>query len=181
MLKALIADAIFCVALFFETLSALSILQFLYSVKLRYEFDPILAFYHAHVTPVLAVGVTLIAPGSLQWFADASVIATVLFYLFFIAQARRATSPQGDASGAVHKEKSPVGVEAAIDWLLPAFFCAIGALVLAPTLLAFLTLPVALFLAIRRIAWTPSWFYVSRTYYANVLLVALAVGAVLSL
>jgi hypothetical protein len=180
MLRALAADAIFCAAVFLETLAALSILQGANAIQLREEFDPILAFYHAHLAPVIAFGASLVPAHTPTWFADATIIATVLFFLFFIKQARRATAAH-DADFLPHVASDvPTRAELAIDWLLPASFCAIGAFLCSLTLLPFLTLPIAVWLAVRK-AWNPSWFEISGTYYMNILILAGAIAAILAM
>ena len=82
-------------------------------------------------------------------------------------------TPLGGAAGGSTRS------DALIDWLLPAALCALAALVLAPTLLALLTLPAAAFLGFRKLAGQPSWFELSRSYYLNILFLGIALGAVL--
>ena len=80
------------------------------------------------------------------------------------------------------RRRTPIGeakgLEAAIDFILPAFVCVIGAVVTAPTLLPFLTLPVALWLLLKRAFGKPSWFKVSPGYYANIVLLAAIAAAI---
>jgi hypothetical protein len=102
------------------------------------------------------------------------LIAAVLFFSFFIAQARNAMAPYDDPLALPIAEASRL--EAAIDFLLPAAVCAIGATLSAPTLLPFLTLPVAVWLLLKRLFAKPSWFKVSLGYYVNVVLLS-AIGA----
>ena len=87
---------------------------------------------------MLAIGANLVWPAAPRWFVDASVLSAILFFLFFIAQARKAMAPYEQAAG------QPTIAEAVADWLLPAVFCAAGALVLGATLLPLLTVPAAL-------------------------------------
>ncbi len=173
MLAALMADAVFIAAIFAEVLAALSILQWVQAISLREEFGPVLAFYRGQAIPYLAPGAQLFWRPAASWYADACIFAAVLFFLFFIAQARRAMSPLGDAASGSNR------LEALIDWLLPAALCAAAALVLAPTLLALLTLPAAAILGLRRLAGQPSWFELSRSYYLNIVFLGVALGAVL--
>ncbi len=174
MLRALTADAIFIAALFIEILAALSLLQAGQAAVLREAFEPVLAFYRTGVVPVLGYGANAVWPSPPQWFADASILAAILFFLFFIAQARKAMAPY-------ENPPSQGPIEAALDWALPAAFCAIGALVSGPTLLPFLTLPAALFLGIGKLAARPCWFELSRSYYFNLLCLAAVLGPILVL
>src|SRR5208337_4831888 len=93
MLRALAADAVFIAALFVEALASLSLLQSTQAITLREEFEPMLGFYHAKLAPVLAFGANLVWRPAPQWFVDASVLAAILFFLFCIAQARKAMEP----------------------------------------------------------------------------------------
>jgi hypothetical protein len=175
MLKELAEDAIFVVTVFFEVLASLSIMQDTGAILFGGEPGPVLLFYREHALPVLAFGARLFPVMDVPWFADAYLIAEVLFFLFFIGQARRALAPYDDISARGRAEK--VGtVEAVIDAALPVAFCAIGAILVAITLLPFLTLPAALWLAARRLLKTPCWFAVGRSYYVNAVLVASAAG-----
>ncbi len=182
MLFALSADAVFCAAVFFETLAALSILHTASAVPLREELEPILTFYHQKAMPLIAFGANIVPFQVPAWFADATVIASVLFFLFFIAQARRAAAPyDADRQAGALDGAMPTRVEAAIDWALPTLACAVGAFVSALTLLPFLTVPIALWLAARRTSRQPSWFQVSRSYYVNVAAVSTAVAFIIAL
>ncbi|MFZ0572409.1 MAG: hypothetical protein WAM63_18210, partial [Rhodomicrobium sp.] len=148
MLRALTADAIFIATLFIEILAALSLIQARQAAVLREEFTPVLSFYRTEVAPVLGYGANAVWPSPPQWFADASILAAILFFLFFIAQARKAMAPYDSLPA-----QAPI--EAVIDWALPAALCAIGALISGPTLLPFLTLPAALLLGIGKLAARP--------------------------
>lgn len=179
MLGALAADAIFCATVLVEIMAALSILQGANAIQLREEFEPILAFYHTHAVPVIAFGAGAVPAHTQTWFADATIIATVLFFLFFIKQARRATAPY-EAENPFSDADAPSRGEKIVDWLLPVIVCAAGAFIFSLTLLPFLTLPVALWLILRK-AWSSSWFEVSSAYYANVLVLGLGVAAIMAL
>jgi hypothetical protein len=174
MLKALVADAIFIATLFAEVLASLSLLQSTHLIALREEFEPILAFYHASLAPVLAVGLNLFWHSAPQWFVDAAVLSAILFFLFFIARARKAMAPYEPAG-------EPSAAEAFVDWLLPAVFCAAGALVLGPTLLPLLTLPAALLIGILQLAGRQCRFELSRGYYVNLLCLGAVLGGILIL
>jgi hypothetical protein len=176
MLRAIFADAVFCAAVFVESLAVLSILNAVAGVDLREEFTPIMNSYHAKTAPLSAIGASLFAGKPPVWFADAILIAAVLFFLFFIAQARNAMAPYDDPQGTPAAEAR--GVEAAIDFLLPVGVCTIGAVATAPALLPFLTLPVALWLLLKRLFGKPSWFKVSLSYYVNVVFLAAAAAAI---
>ena len=177
MLRTLFADAVFCAALFVESLAVLSILQAVAGLELREEFTPIMNSYHAKTVPLSAIGGSLFAGRPPLWYADAVLIAAVIFFLFFIAQARNAMAPYDDPGGAAPDEVK--GSEAAIDFVLPAAICAIGAVVTAPSLLPFLTLPVALWLLLKRLFGKPSWFKVSASYYLNIVVLAGVAAAIL--
>jgi hypothetical protein len=174
MLRALVADAAFIVALFVEALASLSLLQFAGVVVLREEFAPLLASYNASLAPFLAAGAGVVWHPAPQWFVDATVLSAILFFLFVIAQARKAMAPYEPV-------EKLTNIEAAIDWLLPVMFCAAGALVFGPTLLPFLTLPAALFLGAKRLAGRPSRFQISRSYFVNLLCLGAVLGAVVML
>jgi hypothetical protein len=176
MLRAIFADAMFCAALFLESLAVLSILQAVAGLDLREEFTPIMNSYHAKTAPLSAIVGSLFAGRAPAWFADAVLIAAVLFFLFFIAQARNAMAPYDDPEGAAPDEAK--GLEAGIDFFLPAAICAIGAAVTAPALLPFLTLPIALWLLLKRLFGKPSWFNVSASYYVNIALLAGVAAAI---
>ncbi len=174
MLRALTADAVFIAALFIELLAALSLLQSGHAAVLREEFTPVLGFYRTGLVPVLAHGANVVWPASPQWLGDASILAAILFFLFFIAQARKAMAPY-------ENPPSQAPIEAALDRALPVAFCAAGALVLGPTLLPFLTLPAALLLGAGKLAGRPCWFELSRSYYVNLLSLAAVLGLILVL
>ncbi len=174
MLRALAADAVFIAALFVEALASLSLLQSTQAITLREEFEPMLGFYHAKLAPVLAFGANLVWRPAPQWFVDASVLAAILFFLFCIAQARKAIEPYEPA-------QTPTKIEAIIDWALPAVFCAGGALVLGPTLLPLLTLPAALLLGVKELARRPCRFELSRSYYTNLVCLGALLGGTLLL
>jgi hypothetical protein len=178
MLRALTADAIFIAALFLELAALLSILQSSHAIVPREEFEPVLAFYRAHALPVLALPANVVWNGAPEWFASVSILSGILFFLFFIAQARNAMAPfGGTATPAASSSGAADRIEAVIDWALPAAFCASGALVLAPTLLPLLTVPAALILAASKLAGRACWFELSRSYYLNLLCLAAAAGA----
>ena len=179
MLRAIFADAVFCAALFIESLALLSVLQAVAGLELREEFTPILNSYHTKTAPLSAIGGSLFAGRPPAWYVDAALIGAVLFFQFFIAQARNAMAPYDDPKGSPIAEAK--GVEAAIDFFLPAAVCAIGAAITAPTLLPFLTLPVALWLLLKRLFGKPSWFEVSPGYYANIVLLAAIAAAIFAL
>ncbi|MGO9546665.1 MAG: hypothetical protein ACLPPF_17950 [Rhodomicrobium sp.] len=179
MLRALAGDAIFIAAVFIEILAALSVLQSVNAIVLREEFEPVLAYYRSHAVPLLAPGAGLFWASPPQWYWGVTLLGGVLFFLFFIAQARKAMAPyeerQGRESGVVSR------IEALIDWVLPAAFCALGAAVLAPTLLPLLTLPAALFLSFRELTGRPVWFELSRSYYVNILCVGVGAAGMVML
>jgi hypothetical protein len=182
MLRAVSSDAFFIVAVFFETLAALSLLQSVQAIALPEAFEPVLAFYRTGALPFLAPGAAFFAASAPKWLPDASIIASVFFFLFFIKQARRAMAPYGDGDliedlGSDAPDRS----EAFVDWVLPPAACAAGAILTAPTMLPFLTLPTALFLTARRLAGFSSWFDLSRSFYVNLLCLGAAVGAAFSL
>jgi hypothetical protein len=179
MLRAIFADAVFCAALFVESLALLSIFQAVAGLELREEFTPILNSYHAKTAPLSVIGRSLFAGRPPDWYADAALIGVILFFLFFIAQARNAMAPYDDTWGSPIPEAK--GVEAAIDFFLPIAVCAIGAAITAPTLLPFLTLPVALWLLAKRLFGKPSWFKVSTSYYVNIVLLATVAAAIFAL
>ncbi len=174
MLRALMADAIFIAAVFIEILAALSLLQARHVAVLREEFEPVLSFYRTQIVPVLGYGANSVWPSAPQWFADASILAAILFFLFFIAQARKASAPY-------EEPLSRARIEAVLDWALPVVFCAFGALVFGPTLLPFLTLPAALFLGLGRLAGQPCWFELSRSYYFNIIYLSAVLAGILGL
>ena len=169
MLKALAGDAIFIASVFAEALALLSLLQSTQTIVIREELEPMLAFYHAELTPLLGLGASLVWKGGPQWFTDASVLSAILFFFFCIAQARKAMGPYGGIQDLTR-------IEAIIDWVLPALFCAAGAAVSGPTLLPLLTLPAALFLGAKRLAGRPVKFELSGSYHANALCLAAVLG-----
>ncbi len=180
MLMAVFGDAIFCGALFFETLAVLSFIQSAYPLELREVFRPLLSFYHEQTSPLAAFGANFFS-GMPVWFADASIIGAVFFFLFCIRQARRAMAPYDDDSAPLAATSQVTYLEAAIDQLLPPVVCALAAAALAPTLLPFLTPPIALWLLLKRLLRKPAWFEVSPSYYVNIVLLAAITAAILSL
>ena len=148
-------------------------------LELPEEFTPIMNSYHAKTAPFAAIGSAFFASKPPAWYADAVLIAAVLFFQFFIAQARNAMAPYDDPQAGPISEAR--GLEAAIDFILPAFVCVIGAVITAPTLLPFLTLPVALWLLLKRAFGKPSWFKVSTSYYVNIVLLAAIAAAIFAL
>ena len=110
MLRALAADAVFIAALFVEALASLSLLQSVYAIALREELEPMLAFYHAELAPVLAIGTKLVWREPPQWFMDASVLSAILFFLFCIAQARKAMAPYEPV-------QSTTRIDTFVDWV----------------------------------------------------------------
>jgi hypothetical protein len=175
MLIGIVADAIFLAAFFVETLALLSMAQALHGLTLNDALVPVMRFYAETKAPLAAFEANLFGA---PWFADAAIIAAVLFFSFFIAQARNAMAPYDNGDGAFYK---PTRLEAAIDLLLPAVICAIGAGLTAPTLLPFLTLPVALWLVVKRLAGKPSWFEVSPSYYVNLALLGCVAATISTL
>ncbi len=179
MLLAMFADAVFCAAFLTEALALVSILQAAHGLELNEAFVPIMRFYHAETAPLLSLGSALFAGKPPIWFADAAIISAVLFFLFFIEQARNAMAPHPDEDG--RSSPAPTRLEAAIDLVLPPTICGVGAVFTAPTLLPFLTLPVALVLLLRKAFGRPSWFKVSPSFYVNLLLLAAIAGALFAL
>jgi hypothetical protein len=172
MLRDLVADAAFIASLFVEALASLSLLQSIQAISLREEFGPLLAFYHVKLAPVLAIGADLVWRPAPQLFVDAAVLSAILFFLFFIAQARKAMAP--------YEPSEPLNkIEAFIDWVLPTVFCAAGAIIAGPTLLPLLSIPAALFLGARRLAGRPGRFALSRSYFVNLLCLGAILGAAL--
>jgi hypothetical protein len=174
MLRALMADAIFIAALFIEILAALSLLESSHAAAFREEFEPVLAFYRTGLAPILGYGASVARHSPPQWYIDASILAAIWFFLFFIAQARKAMAPY---------EKPPQGAlsEAAIDWALPVIFCGLGALFAGPALLPFITVPAALYIGFLKLAGKPCWFEISSSYAFNLLCLGGAVGGILLL
>lgn len=179
MLRAIFADAVFCAAFFVECLALISISQSYAGFQLPEVLIPIMNSYHAATAPLSVIGRTLFASKPPAWYADAMLIAAVLFFTFFIAQAQNAVAPYDDPDAPPIEE--PRGVDAAIDTAIPAAACGIGAVLTAPTLLAFLTIPVALWLLLKRLFGKPSWFKVSARYYVNAVLLAGAAAAIYAL
>jgi hypothetical protein len=174
MLRALVADAAFIAALFVEVLASLSLLQSVQATSLRDEFLPLLAAYHGWIAPELAAGAALVWRSAPQWYVDATALGAILFFLFCIAQARKAMAPY-EPAGTLTR------IEAAIDWTLPILMCAAGALLLGPTLLPLLTVPAALILGLLSLAGRPRRFELARSYYVNLLCVAAIPGVILIL
>jgi hypothetical protein len=175
---AIVSDAIFFATFFVESLALISIFQAAYGLSLNDALIPVMRFYRETTAPLSGLGASLFSAP--PWFADAVILAAVLFFSFFIAQARNAMAPydDGDGDGASYKTTR---IEAAIDLILPAAACAVGAAVTAPTLLPFLTLPAALWLLIKRAAGKPSWFEVSPSYYVNLALLGCVAAAIVAL
>ncbi len=181
MLKALIADAIFIASLFIEVCAALSLLQSSNAIVLREALEPVLAFYRGHGTPIFAFGAQIIWPSGPEWFLDSTVLSEFFFFLFFIAQARIGMSPYSETGAGCEKERAFSRIETLIDWALPIVFCAIGAFILAPTLLPLLTLPAALMLGAKKLLGGRSLFEISASYYLNLLCLGGAVLGILAL
>lgn len=177
MIVALISDAFFFLALFFEALAALDLLQAASAIALPEGFEPIFEFYHARALPIIAVGARLYPATTPAWFPDAYVIALVFFFLFFIKQAYRAAEPYPE-TGKTRKAERFSPADAAIDAMLPSLMCAIGAVIAAATLLPLLTPLPAAWLASRTLAGRSSWFELSRSYYVNIFLLAAIVSSV---
>jgi hypothetical protein len=181
-MRALTSDAIFIAAIFIEIAAALSLLQSSHAVFLREEFEPVLSYYRNHAAPVFGAGAGLLWSKGPQWFTDATVVGAVLFFLFFIAQARNAMAPFQEALAPTF---APIPAsnraEATLDWVLPVLFCGLGALIAAPTLLPLLAVPAALVLYARRLLGLPSWFEVTPAFYLNLLVLAAALLLILSL
>jgi len=174
MLRALIADAAFIGALFAEVLASLSLLQSVNAVALREELLPLLAAYRGGVAQDLAAGASLVWRSAPQWYVDAAALGAILFFLFCIAQVRKAMAPY-EPTGKLTR------IEAGIDWALPILICAAGSLILGPTLLPLLTVPAAAILGMARLAGRPHRFELSRGYYVNLLSVGVILAAVLIL
>jgi hypothetical protein len=180
MLTAMLSDALFIGAVFFEALAALSILRSVQALALPEALEPVLTFYRDKAMPILAPGTPLVWGSSPGWQADASVVAAVFFFQFFILQARRAMAPY-DSARPIYKRKPQERTEALIDWALPGAACAAGALIAGPILAPLLTVPVAIILELRRLAGCPSWFQVSKSYYLNLLCLGFLFGGALTL
>ncbi len=178
MLKALFADAIFIASLFIEVCAALSFLQSSNAIVFREALEPVLTFYRSHGAPILAIGAQITWPSGPEWFLDLTVLSEFFFFFFFIAQARTGMSPYPEAGAGCEKQRGFSRIEAFIDWALPVVFCAIGAFILAPTLLPLLTLPAAIILGAKTLLGGWSWFVISRSYYLNLLCLG---GAVLGI
>jgi hypothetical protein len=180
MLTAMLSDALFIGAVFFEALAVLSVLRSWQAMALPEALEPVLMFYREKAIPILAPGTPLVWGASPGWLADASVIAAVFFFQFFILQARRAMAPHG-YEGSIYNRKPSERIETLIDWALPGAACAAGALITAPILAPFLTVPAAIILEARRLAGFPSWFQVSKSYYLNLFCLAVLLGGALTL
>jgi len=169
MIRAMAGDGIFIAALFFELLAALSILERSQAIALPEAFAPVMSFYRLQALPILAPLAHALRDALPKWLPDAALIASVFFFHFFIAQARRAVAPFESEGLGAKKDRA----EAVIDWALPGAACVAGAVITGPTLLPLLTLPVALVLTARRVAGHRSWFEVPPAYFANLLGLAL--------
>jgi len=179
MLRAIAADAVFCAALLVESLAVLSILEGTFGLAFGELSMPILKAWRAATEPFVGFGAAVFSSKPPGWVVDAAAISGVLFFLFFIRQARNAIAPFEDGTyppGAVVTR-----YDALIDDAIPTVLCALGAVVFAPTLLPLLTLPVALWLLLKRLAGKPSWFEVSPSYYVNLLLLAGIAAAIFGL
>jgi hypothetical protein len=179
MLQAVLLDSIFGLTVFAETLAALSLLLFLSKIPPGGALDPILFFYKSHIVPVIAAPANLAgAPG---WYMDAYVLSLVLFFLFFIKQARIAMAPYGEALPTPSLNQRVTHAEASLDAALPPVFCAIGALLASLTLLPLLTPVAAIWLRHRKSRGKSTWFEISPFYYVNLFAVAGIAGLIMSL
>ncbi|WKW52182.1 hypothetical protein [Rhodomicrobium lacus] len=175
MLRAIAADAVFCAALLVESLAVLSILESTFGLAFGELSMPILKAWRAATEPFVGFGAAVFSSKPPGWVVDAAAISGVLFFLFFIRQARNAIAPFEDGTyppGAVVTR-----YDALIDDAIPTVLCALGAVVFAPTLLPLLTLPVALWLLAKKQFGRPAWFAVSVTYYVNVAALACLAAA----
>jgi hypothetical protein len=178
MLSLVAGDALFGLTVFIETLAALSILRAVKHVHLPEGLDPILAFYQKNLRPAVADFVPGAGAG---WFDDAYVIAFALFFLFFIAQARRAMAPHPVPFDSLAPNRRTIA-EIAFDWALPPILCLVGAALASLALLPLLTVPAALWLLCRRLLGRrPSNFALSPLYYVNLLASAGATAAIVGL
>ena len=118
MLRAIFADALFCAALFAESLALLSIFQAMSGLELPEEFTPIMNSYHAKTAPFAAIGSAFFASKPPAWYADAVLIAAVLFFLFFIAQARNAMAPYDDPQASSDKRGPAASKRQSISFFL---------------------------------------------------------------
>jgi hypothetical protein len=168
MILAMGRDALFCIALFFEVLAALDILQTAFALKLHEAFEPLFDFYRLRALPVLAFGARLYPGTAPAWFPSAYFLAAVFFFLFCIRQAYSASEPYAKRE-AIQTER-PTPVEAIIDAMLPAVLCACGAVAAAATLLPLLTPLLGLWIAAHTAMGRPCWFEVSRSFYLNIFL-----------
>jgi hypothetical protein len=180
MLTAMLSDALFIGAVFFEALAVLSLLRSAQAIALPEALEPVLTFYREKAMPILTPGTPFVWGSSPGWVADASIVSAVLFFQFFILQARRAMAPCGGA-GPIYKRQPLERIEALIDWALPGAACAAGALIAGPILAPLLTVPAAIMLEVRRLAGSPSWFHVSKSYYLNLLCLGFLFGGALTL
>lgn len=178
MLRAVLSDAVFCAGLFVQSLALLSIFQSVKGLDLPEGFIPVMNSYHAMTAPLLGAASVIFAGKPPLWYADAMLIAGVLFFSFFIAQAQNAMAPYDDPDAPPAGEAR--GLEAAIDFMLPVAVCAIGAALTAPALLAFLTVPVAVWLLLKRLFGKPSWFKVSAGYYVNLVLLCAVAATIVA-
>jgi hypothetical protein len=137
----------------------------------------VMTFYRDKVLQVLVPLASILPETISGWVADAALIASVLFFHFFIAQARRAMAPLDGERREYRLDRA----EALIDWALPAAFCAAGAALMGPSLLPLLTLPVAVVFEAWRLAGRRSWFKVPAGYYANLLGLALVPALIAAL
>jgi len=170
MIRAIAADAVFCAAFLTESLALLSILHGVYGLALGELFIPIMKTWRAATEPLVGFGAAVFSSNPPLWVADAAAIAGVFFFLFFIRQARNAVAPNED--GTYPADAARTRLDAVIDDAIPTVLCAFGAVLLAPTLLPLLTLPVALWLLAKKQLGRPAWFDVSPTYYVNAALLA---------
>jgi hypothetical protein len=175
MIRGMTGDAIFIMAVFFENLAALSLLERFKAIVMPEAFSPVMALYHTKILPLLVPLAQLIKDETPAWLSDAALIASVLFFHFFIGQTRQAMAPfEGEGEA---RDRA----EALIDWLLPIAACAIAAIATGPLLLPLLTLPAALALSALRLSGSRPRFKVPSGYYANLLGLGLAPILVLTL
>jgi len=168
MLGSLAADAVFGMAIFAETLAALSWLRATYALPLREELEPMLTFYQAQIAPIAALPPSIFTNNVTGWYRDFYLIGATVCFLFLIRQARAAMAPSPSEFYGYRRERS----EAAIDATLPAALCAFASCILALTFIPLATPLLALWLLIKRAAGRPSWFAVTTAYYINLIAVA---------